>query len=559
MLRRRILVRRVSLVILAFFVLLGLVIAFGSPASALPRDATLDRGLSNDDAYAYSLTKQASAGAPDARALLEKALDNAPDSPGFYFTLAVKKLPSVVESFDLFVEGVRAYSRSFWWRISLITLLLEASLLAAALALTLAAIVRMPKDMALLTHDINEHKVLILLPLILMPTALFGPLVFVASMLFMSGLYMKGINKSVVFIVLLLLALAPVWSQVVGKVTSVSNPIVRALVDVNEGRDNMLAIDILSEREDFNSMFSYAIALKREGRAAEAVPIIEGLIANNTDHRLYNNLGNIYVAMDRRDLAKASYLKAIEQGKSVTTLYNLSQIYRDELNFENGDKYFKQAQDISKPHVSEFTARNSNHYNRMVFDETLTFEELKGVALKSDVVNAVRGFPRGTVIPAGMAAAMLVLFVFLDKMLANRAFRCKNCGTVACAQCAENDKICPDCQSKLAESENTSPQSRVKRMLQANKLKDKQMTVIRGLSFAPPGIAQMYSGRLFAGFVYMWLFSFAIIILLLDPFMFTGLAGGNHGWLWLIMAPLVVLVYYVSIITVNRRLDKGWL
>ena len=40
--------------------------------------------------------------------------------------------------------------------------------------------------------------------------------------------------------------------------------------------------------------------------------------------------------------------------------------------------------------------------------------------------------------------------------------------------------------------------------LQANKLKDKQMIVIRGLSFAPPGIAQMYSGRLFAGFVYMW-------------------------------------------------------
>jgi len=346
---------------------------------------------------------------------------------------------------------------------------------------------------------------------------------------------------------------------VVGKVASVTNPVVRALVDVNEGRDNTLSLDTLGAREDFASTFSYAVALKREGRAEEAVGILDRLIEENTDHRLYNNLGNVYVAMGRRDLAKAAYLKAIEQGESVTTLYNLSQIYRDELNFENGDKYFKQAQGISKARVSVFTARNAKHYNRMVFDETLTFEELKSVALKSETRNSVRGFPNGTVIPAGLAAAMLVLFVILDKTLANRAFRCKNCGKVACALCAEGDKMCADCQSKLAEDDNSSPKSRVRRMLQANRQKDKQMTIIRGLAFTPPGIAQVYSGRLLSGFIYMWLFSFAIIILVLDPFMSTGLAGGSHGWLWLIMAPLIVLVYYVSITTVNRRLDKGWL
>jgi hypothetical protein len=41
--------------------------------------------------------------------------------------------------------------------------------------------------------------------------------------------------------------------------------------------------------------------------------------------------------------------------------------------------------------------------------------------------------------------------------------------------------------------------------------------------------------------------------------MSTGLAGNSHGWLWLVMVPTMLLVYYVSILTVSRRLDRGWL
>ena len=549
--------RRASLAAFILLLLLGFLVP---GASAMPRDAALDRGLSNDDAYAYSLKMRSlTAGADEAQAMLEEALDNAPDSPGFYFTLAVSKLPSVVRSFDLFIEGVKAYSRSFWWRLSLIALLLEAALLSAAIALTVAALLRLPRDLPLITHDINEHKALLLLPLLIMPLAFLGPLSFVGGVLFLVCMYMKRTNKLVAYIALLFIALAPLWTDFVGKTASLTNPTVRALVDVSEGRDNMLALSTLGGSEDFPSMFSYAIALKREGRGEEAVELLQGLIEENSDHRLYNNLGNAYVAIGRRDLAKAAYLKAIEQGKSVTTLYNLAQIYRDELDYENGEKYFNQAQEMSKSQVSVYTTRTAKHYNRMVFDETLTFAEINRAAWLSEATNSGRGFPRGTVLPAGVAAGLLVLFMIMGKIMPSSAFRCKNCGKVACIDCAENEKMCMDCQMKLAQDDDASPQARVKRMLQANQQKEKQMTIIRVLSFAPPGIAQTYSGRLFAGVLYMWLFGFGVAVLVLNPFMSTGLAGNSHGWLWLVMAPLLLLIYYVSIITINRRLDRGWL
>lgn len=549
--------RRVSLAALALLLLLG----FMAPrAFALPRDAALDKGLTNDDAYAYALQMNSlTAGSDEALGMLEEALNNAPDSPGFYFTLSVAKFPSVVKSFDLFVEGMKAYNRSFWWRLSLIALILEAALISAAIALTAAALLRFPRDLPLISHDINEHKAQILLPLLIMPLALLGPLPFVAGVLFLVGMHMKRSNKLVAYLALLFIALAPLWTDFVGKTASLTNPVVRAVVDVNEGRDNTLALSTLAGREDFPSMFSYAIALKREGRAEEAVELLQGLIETHTDHRLYNNLGNAYVAIDRRDLAKTVYLKAIEQGRSVTTLYNLAQIYRDELDYENGEKYFNQAQQMNKAQVSDYTARTAKHYNRMVFDETLTFREITTAAWGSDVRNSVRGFPMGTVIPAGVAGGLLVLFMILGKLMPSSAFRCKNCGKVACHACAESEKMCMACQGKLSEAEDASPQSRVKRMLHANQQKTRQMTIIRVLSFLPPGIAQTYSGRLLSGFLYMWFFGFGVAVLVLDPFMSTGLAGNSHGWLWLLMAPMLLLVYYVSILTVSRRLDRGWL
>ncbi len=542
---------------MAILLLLGLM---GSEAFALPRDAALDRGLSNDDAYAHALQVKSKTADPDeAVSMLEEALENAPDSPGFYFTLSVAKLPSVVRSFDLFVEGVKAYNRSFWWRLSLIALLIEAALLSTAIALTVAALLRFPRDLPLMAHDINEHKALLIMPLLIMPLAFLGPLSFVGGVLFLGGMYMKRSNKLVAYIALLFIALSPLWTGFVGKTASLTNPVVRATVDVNEGRDNTLALSTLAGREDFPSRFSYAIALKREGRAEEAVELLQGLIETRTDHRLYNNLGNAYVAIERRDLAKAAYLNAIQQGKSVTTLYNLAQIYRDELDYENGEKYFNQAQQMSKAEVSDYTARTAKHYNRMVFDETLTFAEIKSVAWGSEVRDSVRGFPRGTVVPAGVAGGLLVLFMILGKMVPSSSFRCKNCGKVACLACAESEKMCMDCQAKLSQDDDASPQSRVKRMLQANQQKERQMTVIRVLAFLPPGIAQVYSGRLFSGFVYMWLFGFGVVLLVLNPYVSTGLAGNSHGWLWLATAPMLLLIYYVSILTVNRRLDRGWL
>ena len=47
--------------------------------------------------------------------------------------------------------------------------------------------------------------------------------------------------------------------------------------------------------------------------------------------------------------------------------------------------------------------------------------------------------------------------------------------------------------------------------------------------------------------------------MVLDPLLGTGMGEFSHTWVKAVFIPLVLLIYYLSFITVNRRLDRGWL
>jgi len=549
--------RKLSLQVLAA---LAVLVFLTAAVSAAPREAAVERGLMNDDPYARHLIESAGGvKGSEARELMQQVRDSAPDTPGFYFALARVSLPSMVDSFGYFMEGFKAYGRSFWWQVSFAVLLSVSLLVSASIALTLTAIIRFFRDLPLLAHDINERKALLLVPLIALGYMVLGPLCIAGGLLFIICLYKKRSSKALVYIALLLVMLSPLWTRALDRALSLTNVKARAIVAVNEGRDNSLALQSLAGEKDFESRFSYALAVKRETGALEATVLLEELIKENPDPRLYTNLGNAYVVMERMDLAKTSYLKAVSSGGSVTTLFNLAQIYRHELDYENGDKYYNEAQALDQAKISEFAARMGGRNKLLVMDEVLTAKEVAKVVLKSPVTNSVMPFPYGAEIPAGYALFLFVLFLALSGKLGGRAYVCKDCGDVACQDCSGDTKLCMECISKLSDEGDVSPQARIKRMLQASKRKEKLMAVIRGLSFTPPGIAQAYTGRVFSAFMYMWIISFSVTVVLLNPFMGTGLSGGSHGWITLVVTPLVLITYYVSIVTVNRRLDRGWL
>ncbi|MFC1769660.1 hypothetical protein ACFLZI_01230, partial [Nitrospirota bacterium] len=488
------------------------------------REQVLDRGLRGSDAYASSLVAKASAlEGHEKFALLREAIAASPDTPAFYFEMAWAKLPNIIDTTTYIIQGIGVYKKSFWWMLSFQGMLTVCAYIALLVTLVMTVIVRIPRDIPLLVHDINESKAKLLIPLFIAGFAALGPLYVFGALLIIPSLYASKMNKTGVYLAALLLMSTPATVSLLDTNLSASTPITKAIVSVNENSDNMLALEVLEGREDFASRFSYAIALRREGRAAEAIAIYNGLIAENKDSRLYTNLGNAYVALDKSEEAKEAYNSSISARKSATALYNLSQVFRDELNYKEGDMLFDEAQVLDSVTISRLAALVGKHHNRRVFDENLTKGEiLSSLRERKSSVLSILKYP--PMVGAGAGLGILILFILLENTMNRRSYRCKNCNKVACSACSDMKKMCSDCHAKMAGDDDNSPRARLARMLSANEQKNRMMNIIRLLSFLPPGIVQLYSGRVFSGIMFLWFFSFSVAVIALDPVFSTGLA-----------------------------------
>ena len=530
-------------------------------AAADVRDDMLDRGLRNNGPYANSLALKAlEVKGAERVTLLTRAVAASPDMPSLYFSLAAATLPNLGQSAIYVVEGVKAYGRSFWWSQSLKGLLFISLLLAVFICASIITLIRLPRELPRLAHDINESKSKILIPLLILPAALLGPVVLIGALLMLSGFYMSKSDKWVVYLVFILIAGVPLIGGITDRFYSATSPEARAIVDVNEGRNNTSALRVLRDRKDFVSRFSYATALKREGGASQAVDLFKSIIADNPDTKAMINLGNAHFASGQVEMAKDSYKKALAKEKSVLVLYNLSQVYRDSFEYAQGDKYYEEAQAMDSQAVSSFQKMHGKSYNRIVIDARLSLEELDkaAVLVKRRALPLVGDYNRTAL--GGLV--LLVLFAMLDTAMKNRSYRCAKCDSLACDMCSDprqqQEFMCSECLRAQA-GEDTSAKARLARMLEANDEKTRMITRLRVFSVFPPGLAHAYSGRVGKSFIFMMFFMQPVIAMVMNPYFTTGLGGGTHGWLWLAAVPVIVLDYLISFMTVNRRLDRGWL
>ncbi len=551
-----------AVLITAAFVVLMCSTAW-SQQETLTRDEVLRQGQRSNEPYSLAIMEQADSASTkeEKTALLAHAIEISPKFPLLHFRMAWVKLPDVFGSFGSVLDGIKAYFNNFWWSTSLAGLVFMSLLGSFILALAIVLIIRLVLDLPLIAHDINENKAKFLLLLLALGTAVAGPLGFISGGVFLVSFYLKKSSKPFVYFSLWGIILFPVFLWGLDTIYYLPSPEVRAMVQVNEARENGFGLEVLKDSEEPNAKFSYALALKRTGRALDAITVFRELAEGDFDTRAYINLGNAYVAAEYREYAKQTYETALEElpGHAIT-LYNLSQVYRDELNYEVGDTYYDQAMKADRDMVSSFTPLQGKHYNRLVIDETLSGWELLGYALKHRVPILSTGLmPRWSVSAA--AGAMLFLFFLMDKVIKNRAYRCRQCGKVVCARCSgegRRGKLCKDCHEGHAK-EDESPRARVARMLKSNEMKNRLMDRIRMLSFTLPGISQTYSRRALSGFFFLWGFFFAVLLLVLNTYFEAGLSGGSHWWLWAPAILFIIILYLVSISSTSRRLNRGWL
>lgn len=525
-------------------------------------DKILDRGLRSNEPYSYALSKKALSDSENRIRLLQKAARLSPDLPAAYFELSKASLPNIFASFNYMIKGIKAYRRNFWWSLSLFGLLYVSLLVSLVLSLAAVVLIRLTRELPLITHDVGEDRIKLLMPVMLVALSFIGPVFFIAGTLSLIGLYLRKPNKLIAYIALFFLVLSPLFLHVANLLFSASSPELRAIVSVNEGKDNKYALSVLKGREDFASMFSYALALKREGHYKESIAVYESIPVKTPDPRLYTNLGNVYVTVGQPELAKKQYKKALKTNPSAVTFYNLSQVYRDALDFQTGDGYFLKATELDRDLVSRFTAITSTNPNRFVIDETLSTADFWSIADRNrkELINPYTTTPY---LVSLIAVFIFVLSIVIDRKMGNRAFRCSRCDTVSCHKYTGviqgGGHMCPDCYNSTVKLVDMDPKERISKLLESHERKGKSRNLIKVLSFAPPGIAQIYSDRVLTGFLLLWLFIFAIVVLVLNPLLSTGLAVYSHWWL---NPPLIILtaaLYLASSISVNRRLHRGWL
>lgn len=516
----------------------------------------LNQGLRNSEPYSYLLIKRASSEPNETQRLIAEAERLSPDFPVVYFEQARLKFPNMFQSMGDLFEGLKSYKRNFFWLFSLSGLLYTGFIIASGITILIIEIIRFSKDIPLFAHDTKESRGLLSLLVLLIGFSLIGPIGFLLILVFISGLYLRGANRIPIYIAFIFISLCPVLIKAGNLFFSEPTPKLRTIVEVNEARGNDLALEVLNNEKDYPSMLSYGLALKRAGRFQEAVSVLSSI--EEKDLRVYNNLGNIYWAMGNASSAIEAYKKAEELGGSVRVFYNLSQIYRDSFKFSEGDEYFQRASKLNKDLVSEFTATTSREFNRFLIDETLSRGEILRLAVR-DSKAVFKPFIPPLFISIS-AIILLVAFIALSRV--RRARRCSRCLDIFCERCAKKphrEDICPTCYESIIKPVEESPKDRVAKLLRLQKRQKRTKLAVKVLSYAPPGLAQIYAGRVLDGSVYVFLFIFSITIYLLNPLIRAGLGTFSHSWLDIPMAGFSVILYIASNLSIRRRLQKGWL
>ncbi len=532
----------------------------------------LDNGLKNTEPYSYDLIKKAQTDPANAKGILIEAIKYSPDLPAAYFEMARISFSlspeGIFETLDYMIQGFKAYKRNFWWLMS-ISGLLFISLISSFIIVLIAVIcIRFFIEVPLLSHDITEDKKKALIVLALIPLSFLGPLFFIAGALFLIGLYFRKIDKTIVYASIVTLLISPLFLRITNFFLSAPSPELRAIVAVNENRDNKYALSALKGRNDFAPLFSYALALKREGHYEEAIAAYKYLLSSfssptrvSYEPLVYVNLGNCYFSISDMANAKNFYKKSIELKPLVSAYYNLSQVSRETLDFAKGEEYFLEATRLSRESVSVFTSTVSRNPNRFVIDETLPIYALWKYA-NNRTRELIKITPLDSAITVTIAIILILLFYIVDTRLKYRAYRCKRCNTILCGKCEKElfwGQMCAQCYKSLVKLDKLDPRERVAKLLEVQELQAKKRNTAKVLSFAPPGIAHIYSGRILIGSLFLWLFLFSLILLLLNPFFPTGLSFFPHRWINIPALILMAVLYLISNMSVRRRLSRGWL
>ncbi len=500
-------------------------------------------------------------------AMAEKAVIESPDFPCSYFLLSrIYLSDDLSHAALLFSDGVIAWLRNFRWSLATLGGGAALLLLATIVSVFIGWVVLFLKSAPLVLHDLKEGNIdwrILLLSAASVFLGLFYPICFFSIIL-----WPYFVRREKLFLcVFPLVMIISYWTLTViaSNFLFPVSPRLKAVVAVQEGHRFKYALDILNPPESDEERFSLAMVFSKNRDHKRAIELYSG-IDNKWKYYdiVLNNIGSSYYKLGQPEKAIEYFEKAFGSGLS-SVEYNLSQVYRDGLLFDKGERLFKNLQARDPDSVFRFMSSD-----RVVVDEPLPRMALWSLALRSteqmDALRSALWKPLLGIIPLkfapGTGAVLLVLFFILESRPKKRpqTYKCRKCGSVHCGRCEKRlfkANVCNSCYLGSLRIDQSDPQERIAKILQTQKHYDNRMRVTKLLAFFP-GLGSYFLGHWLSGFLLLSGFILSFEVMFLTDFLFWipfSMNGFNARLAGLITAcGLVVTSFYL----VKKGVLHGW-
>ncbi len=419
------------------------------------------------------------------------------------------------------------------------------------------ALIILARYLRLFIHDIRgifpsgflSNWMMIALPL----SFLFIPLFFGAPYWILSlfwillfSPYMKKGERIIGAILILSLLAVPLYFSIyTAALGACENQKLTALLRIRNGIYSKDDVETLlkAQRQDSTdqaSLLSLAFVSKKKGRFQEAAEYYsQARKLPSYQDVIYNNLGNLYLAVGQTEDAINAYKNAASLNpKRVEPIYNLSQAFYELRDFEKQEQFYHQAERIAKNRVNELDNMAYQYITRTVMDIPVPVGLLVKVMMASTprlelIRKALWNNSFGILSPKSFPLLGILGLLILG--LASWTTRglslsnaCSSCGQPICQRCnppSRNPDICSPCYSAFYTSGGLDPKMRMEKMMSARRYRAWIRTIGWLSTILLPGTGHLFKGIPGRGILFL-----AISCLIL-AFVFSP------RWLWLFTTP----------------------
>jgi tetratricopeptide (TPR) repeat protein len=297
--------------------------------------------------------------------------------------------------------------------------------------------------------------------------------------------------------------------------------------DWNRTTGEKLRSWLLTHPDDPEVLFTLGLMEKREGRYSQAEEFYQRANQQNPKFsEAFSNLGNVYLAQSKTDLAIDSYQQAIRLNPNKGAYYyNLYRAYAQE-TFLSGkiDQAFQRARQLDPQLVEYYSTIDSPNMNRLVIDEVLPPQRLWGRFFTQFVGQEGILFPLFEAwfekipsrIPFLMPAFFLGFLIGMSRYCRTKRFltRCPMCGSPThrfYLGTSDEEFICFNCHRIFIQKEKIHPKIAEKKSLQVRQFQKQNHFIGRYLSLFFVGFGYLWGDHVVKGLIFLFL-SFVFIL-----------------------------------------------